>query len=117
MTRDAKVSGGCVNIVGGLYVVTMKERDTTTTRISRHTLDSLRRAWAAYALTVGGDVKLGDLHLIDRAAAELTARLRKSAERIARAGSPALPGPVEIQRGGRATGAAMPIMPSKEATR
>ena len=88
----------------------MKERDTTTTRISRRTLDSLRRAWAAYALTSGGDVKLGDLHLIDRAAVELTARLRKSAERIARAGSPALAGPVETEWGGRATGATAPII-------
>ena len=73
-------------------------------------MDSLRRAWAEYALTSGGDVKTGDLHLIDRAAADLAARLRKNAQRIARAGSPALPRPVEIESGGRATGAALPII-------
>ena len=87
----------------------MKERDTTTTRISRQVLDSLRRAWVEYALTSGGDMKVGDQNLVDRAAVELTARLRNSSQRIAQAGVPVMQ-PVEIERGGQKTGAAVPII-------
>ena len=89
----------------------MEKNGSAVVRIGAGCLDGLRRAWAQYAVVSGEPVRVADQSLTDRAALLLIANLRARSARIAaQKNGPPLPRPVEIERGGRATGAAVPII-------